>query len=209
MTTPQAVIFDIGNVLIEWQPERYYDRVVGEARRRALFDAVDLHAMNDRIDRGADFRQTVYDTAAALPAFAAEIRHWHDNWLDMATPEIPWSVALLRALRRRGVPVFALTNFGIGSFDLACTRYDFLREFDRRYVSGHMGVIKPEPEIFQMVENDCAIAPEKLLFTDDRADNIDMAAARGWQTHLFDGPAGWAGRLVRAGLLTEEEAAEP
>ena len=58
--TPQAVVFDIGNVLIEWQPERFYDSVIGEDRRRAMFDAVDLHGMNDRVDSGENFRDTIY-----------------------------------------------------------------------------------------------------------------------------------------------------
>jgi 2-haloacid dehalogenase len=201
-----AVIFDIGNVLIEWQPERYYDRVVGEARRKAMFAAVDLHGINDGIDRGADFRSTIYDAAISYPEFAAEIRMWHDNWLELAAPQIDRSVALLRALRQRGVPVFALTNFGIGSFAIAEEVYPFLREFDRRYVSGHMGVIKPDAAIYGMVEADCGVAPERLLFTDDKADNIATANARGWQTHLFDGPEGWASELVRRGLLTDAEA---
>ena len=61
MLQPQAVIFDIGNVLTRWQPEAFYDRVIGEDRRRALFAAVDLHGMNDRVDEGALFRETIYD----------------------------------------------------------------------------------------------------------------------------------------------------
>ena len=55
----EAVIFDIGNVLIEWQPERFYDAEIGEERRRALFETVDLHGMNDRVDRGHDFKETI------------------------------------------------------------------------------------------------------------------------------------------------------
>ncbi|MBE3639666.1 HAD family hydrolase [Mangrovicoccus algicola] len=204
--TVDAVIFDIGNVLIEWQPERYYDRAVGTARRQAMFAAVDLHAMNDRVDRGEDFTATVYATADRYPEFRAEIRRWHDDWIEMASPEIPHSVRLLRALRAKGVPVFALTNFGIGSFDHAVTHYPFLEEFDRRYISGHMQVIKPDPRIYEMVEQDCGIAPGRLLFTDDRADNITAAAARGWQVHPFDGPRGWAKVLVAKGLLSAEEA---
>lgn len=204
--TPQAVIFDIGNVLIEWQPERFYDRVIGEARRRAMFDAVDLHGMNDRVDRGAHFRDTIYSAAEEYPQFRAEIRMWHDNWIEMATPAIDHSVRLLHALRARGVPVFALTNFGIESFAYAETQYDFLGAFDRRYVSGHMGVIKPEAGIYRMLEADCGLPPEALLFADDRADNIEAARARGWQVHHFEGPQGWANRLVSHGLLTAEEA---
>ncbi|WP_108258263.1 HAD-IA family hydrolase [Mangrovicoccus ximenensis] len=205
--TVDAVIFDIGNVLIEWQPERYYDRTVGEARRRAMFEAVDLHAMNDEVDRGGDFTATIYAAAEQYPEFRDEIRQWHDNWIELASPEIPRSVRLLRALRAKGVPVFALTNFGIGSFDYAETQYPFLGEFDRRYISGHMQVIKPDPRIYEMVEQDCGLAPERLLFADDRADNIAAAAARGWQVHHFTGPEGWAETLVAKGLLSAAEAA--
>lgn len=207
MASIEAVIFDIGNVLIEWNPERYYDRVIGEDRRRALFAEVDLHAMNDRVDRGEDFRDTIYAAADQYPQWRDEIRQWHDNWIELASPAIPGSVRLLRALRAKGIPVFALTNFGVGSFDYALTQYDFLAEFDRAYVSGRMKTVKPETRIYEMVEEDCGIAPVHLLFADDRPENIAVAKARGWQTHLFEGPQGWGARLVADGLLTEAEAA--
>ena len=202
----EAVVFDIGNVLIEWQPERFYDRVIGETRRKELFDTVDLHAMNDLVDLGGPFREVIYDTAEKHPEFSAEIRMWHDQWIELASPAIDHSVRLLRALRRRGTQVFALSNFGVGSFAYAKTQYDFLSEFDRRYISGHMKVIKPDPEIFRMVEEDCGVVPQALLFADDRADNIEEAHRRGWKTHLFAGPGAWAERLVAEDLLTNQEA---
>ncbi|MBC2834482.1 HAD-IA family hydrolase [Paragemmobacter straminiformis] len=204
--TPEAVIFDIGNVLTRWQPEAFYDRVIGEERRRALFAAVDLHGMNDLVDAGAAFRETVHDWAARHPDWAAEIRLWHDRWVELASPRIDGSIALQRALRAKGVPVFALTNFGRDTFEHALPLMDFLRDFDRLYVSGRMGVIKPDPRIYAMVETDCGIAPGRLLFTDDRADNITAAARRGWRTHQFESWQGWARRLVAEGLLTEGEA---
>lgn len=203
----KAVVFDIGNVLMEWNPERFYDRVLGPERRRALFEAVDLHGMNESVDLGAPFRETVYALAAAHPEWAAEIRLWHDRWLEMAQPAIPGSVALLRALRAKGVPVFALSNFGVGSFEIARRAYPFLDEFDRRYVSGMMRMQKPDPQIYAAVEADCALAGPSLLFTDDRADNIAAAAARGWQTHLFDGAERLAAALRGAGLLQPEDIA--
>lgn len=206
MLQPQAVIFDIGNVLTRWQPEAFYDRVIGEDRRRALFDAVDLHGMNDRVDEGALFRETIYDWAARHPEWSAEIRLWYDCWIELASPRIDGSIALQRALRAKGVPVFALTNFGRYSFEEALPKMDFLQDFDRRYVSGVMGVIKPDPLIYQMVEEDCGIAPDRLLFTDDRADNITAAARRGWRTHQFESWQGWAQRLVAEGLLSKQEA---
>lgn len=204
---PEAVIFDIGNVLIEWQPERFYDRVIGADRRHALFEEVDLHLMNDLVDQGHHFTDTIYATSEKYPKWRDEIRMWHDNWIELAQPEISRSVRLLRALRAQSVPVFALTNFGVESFDYATTQYPFLAEFDRLYVSGHMKVVKPDPQIYQMVEDDCGVQPAGLLFADDRADNIEAAKARGWQTHLFTDPVHWAAALVQAGLLTQEQAA--
>ncbi len=201
-----AVIFDIGNVLIEWQPERFYDAEIGEARRREMFAAIDLHAMNDRVDGGESFRDVIYEAADAHPEWGDEIRMWHDRWIEMATPAIAESVLLLRALRSKGIPVWCLTNFGIDSFAFARTQYDFLDEFDRHFVSGHMGVIKPDERIFRMVEEESPFPPERLLFTDDRLDNIEAARKRGWQVHHFDGFHGWATRLVDEGLLSEAEA---
>lgn len=203
---PQAVVFDIGNVLTCWTPEAFYDRVIGEARRRELFAEVDLHGMNLAVDAGALFRETIYEWAGANPKWAVEIRWWYDRWIELASPRIEGSIALLRALRAKGVPVFALTNFGKDSFVEALPRLDFLSEFDRKYVSGEMGVIKPDPLIYQMVEQDCGLTGAQLLFTDDRADNITAAARRGWRTHQFESWQGWARRLVAEGLLTEQEA---
>ena len=202
----EAVIFDIGNVLIRWQPETFYDREIGPDRRQALFAEVDLHHMNDLIDAGALFRETIYDWATRHPVWAREISWWYDRWIELASPRIEGAIALQRALRVKGVPVFCLTNFGRHSFDEAVPKLDFLAEFDRHYVSGHMGVIKPDPRIYQMVEADCGIAPQALLFTDDRADNIAAAAARGWRTHQFERWQGFAARLVAEGLLTGGEA---
>ena len=203
--TIQAVIFDIGNVLIEWQPERHYDRWIGEERRKQMFAEVDLHAMNDRIDSGENWRDVIYETADQYPAWRDEIVEWHRSWIALASPVIGHSVHLLRALRAKGVPVYTLTNFGIESFAYAETIYAFLTEFDRRYVSGHMKVIKPAARIYEMVEEDCGLPPASLLFADDRADNVTAAQARGWNAHLFEHPQGWADCLVTHGLLTVEE----
>lgn len=210
MTDPamptKAVVFDIGNVLIEWAPERYYDRAYGEARRREVFSAIDLHAMNLSIDFGADFKSTIYDWAERHPDYAAEIRDWHDKWPELATPAIPHSVRLLRALRAKGVPVYALTNFGADSFDLACTIYDFLNEFDIAFVSGKMKMGKPEAEIYAALEEGTGLSGAELIFVDDRPENIEAAAARGWRVHQFVTPEAWAERLVEEGLLSAAEA---
>jgi len=204
--TIKAVVFDIGNVLLEWHPENYFDLTIGPDRRKAMFAAVDLHGMNDRIDLGEGFKDVIYEVAAANPEWRVEIHDWYANWIQLAAPAIDHSVRLLRALKAQGVAVFSLTNFGVESYAYAQNHYDFLNEFDRDYVSGHMKVIKPNPLIYQMLEDDSGIPAANLLFTDDRADNIAMAASRGWQTHQFEHPNGWADRLVAEKLLSMEQA---
>jgi len=206
MLQPQAVIFDIGNVLTAWQPEAFYERVIGPDRRRALFAAVDLHGVNADVDDGAPFRATIYACADRHPDWAPEIRMWHDRWDELASPRIDGSIALLRALRVRGVPVFALSNIGGDVFEQAQTRLEFLTEFDRAYISGTLRLSKPDPQLYAHVEADCGLPPQSLLFADDRADNITAAARRGWRTHQFETWQGWARRLVAEGLLTEGEA---
>lgn len=204
--TPQAVVFDIGNALIEWQPERYFDGIIGQDRRRAMFAEVDLHAMNDRVDRGENFTDVITQTALTYPQWQSEIWHWHDNWLDLASPMIAHSVRLMAALQAKAIPVFSLTNFGVETYALAETKYPFLRDFDRDFISGHMQVIKPDPQIYTLLEEATGLSGEALLFTDDRAENIAAADMRNWQTHLFEGAQGWAERLVKVGLLSPEEA---
>ena len=204
---PKAVVFDVGNVLIEWQPERFYDAEIGEARRREMFAAVDLHGMNELVDLGHHFTDTIYATADRYPEWRHEIRMWHDRWIELATPVIAHSVRLMKALRAKGVPVFSLTNFGIQSYDYAATHYPFLREFDRDFISGHLAVTKPSAEIYRRVEEGSGLSGADLIFTDDRPDNIAAAQAFGWQTHLFEHPQGWADQLVETGMLTKEEAA--
>ena len=204
--TIDAVVFDIGKVLIEWDPERFYDARLGPETRQRLFAEVPLHEMNLGLDRGDPFRESVYALAAQHPEWREEIRHWHDSWLDFAPREIARSVRLMRALRASGVPVLALSNFGIGTFEVAVTAYPFLAEFDQSYISGHLGCIKPDAEIYQHLEQGAGLPANRLLFADDRPENIDAAEARGWQGHLFTTPQAWAARLVEAGLLSEQDA---
>ena len=192
----KAVIFDIGNVLLEWQPEVYYDRVFGVERRKRLFAEVDLLGTNLAVDAGAPFKASIYALADRHPDWATEIREWHDNWIRIASPLIPHSLRLMRALRAKGLPVFALTNFGGESYAYAASEYQFFSEFDRAYVSGRMKVIKPDPEIYRRVEQDCGIAPERLLFADDKAENIEAAAAQ-TPAHLW--PAAPASTAANAG----------
>ena len=205
--TIQAVVFDIGNVLVEWQPERLYDAEIGSEQRKKMFAEVDLDGMNELVDLGHPFKETIFKTADENPKWGDEIRMWHDRWIEMCSPAIDHSVHLLRALRAKSIPVLSLSNFGVGTFEFAQTKYPFLTEFDQQYISGYREVVKPNPVFYEMLENESGYAPQSLLFADDRADNIEAAKSRGWQTYLFENPADWAACLVSHGLLSAQEAA--
>ena len=171
-----AVVFDIGNVLIGWAPEQFFDAAIGADRRQACFEAVPVVAANTAIDRGEAFPDTIIKLADQHPDWAVEITLWHTRWLDMVSPEITRSVRLLRALRRQNIPVFALSNFGAETFEIAKERYPFLAEFDQHYISGVMRLTKPDPAIYAALEAGSGMAPETLLFADDLPENISAAA---------------------------------
>lgn len=185
ITKPEAVIFDIGNVLVTWHPERLYDSLMSKPKRREMFANVDLHQMNDRIDHGENWRETVYETAENYPEYRDMIRLWHDRWSEMCTPIIDESWQLLYRLKEKGVPVFALSNFGIETFAYAETLFPQFKDFDQRFISGHMGVTKPAPRIYEMVEQQCGFSGAQLFFADDRLENIEAAQKFGWQGHVF------------------------
>jgi 2-haloacid dehalogenase len=205
MAPPRAVIFDIGRVLVGWNPEGVYDALIGEGRRRALFAEVPMEAVNLAVDGGAPFAAAWEDLARAHPAWSAEIRLWPAHWDRMIGPPIEGSVAILRALRARGVPVWALTNFGDETFERARTLFPFFDEFDRAFVSARMRMLKPEDRIYAAVEEATGLSGPDLFFTDDREDNIAAARARGWRGHVFTSPEGLAKALAAEGLPLSAE----
>lgn len=194
------MVFDIGQVLIGWDPEGFYDRVIGPQARARLFAEVDLHGMNLRIDDGTGFA-AVTQMAARHPNWAEAILLWRDRWTEMVTGPIPGSVALMQALQQAGVPVLALTNFGTETLKIAQARFGFLNRFDRMFVSAELRLVKPDPAIYAALETATGLAPGRLFFTDDRPENCAAAAARGWHTHVFDGPQGLQAALLAHGLL--------
>jgi len=202
-----AAVFDIGNVLIRWDPAQLYNRLIGdEAERRRFLAEICPQHWNETFDRGAPMEQGVAAHAARHPAHADLIHAWWQRWPEMLGPAIEGSVACLRALRARGAKVYALSNFAADTFEIARTLYPFLDDFDGRVISAHVGSIKPEPEIYARLEAMAGLPPEALFFTDDSPANVAAARARGWRAHLFTGPRGLIRALIDNDLLAPHEA---
>ena len=160
--TIEAVVFDIGNVLIEWAPERVYDRLLGRngagicSRRSIWRDELRGRSRCPVPRVGSRF-------ADENPLYRDEILLWHDRWIDMASPAIDHSVTLLRALRAKGIAGLCPVEFRAETFDHACATYDFLNEFDRAYISAHHRIAKPDPAFYAVLETDSGLSGASLL----------------------------------------------
>ena len=201
VAAPRAVVFDIGNVLVNWDPDRVYAELLPDPAERAAFRArVPLDAMNLRGDRGL-LAPEVAALAEAHPADAPLIRAWWERWDDMFGPRIEGSFAILAALRAAGVPTLGLTNFAADTWaGKACPTQPELAGFDHVVVSGQEGVIKPEPRIYALLEERSGYSGAELFFADDKPENVAAAEARGWRGHVFTGPEAFAAALRGAGL---------
>jgi 2-haloacid dehalogenase len=202
----RAVVFDIGRVLVGWDPEGFYDARIGRDRRERLFAEVPLDAMNIGMDAGDPWPGAVRALAAQHPEWHDEIMMWETGANEMTGPPIDHSVRLMRALKRCGVPVYALTNYNGDKLRSQVGAFPFYAEFDGMAISGDLRTMKPGAPIYEHIETISGLTGADLLFTDDKAENCAAADLRGWKTHLFNEPQGLADRLVAEGLLTKEEA---
>ena len=174
------VVFDIGNVLLRWDPRNLYRNVFDDEARMERFLATALGMdFVSHTDVAEDFAGALEARAKSFPEFAEEVRMFHPRWIETLGGPIEENVALLRRLRASGKPVYALSNFARETFALAERHHDFLSEFDDRVISGHVGVVKPEPRIYEILFERVGRQPSELLFIDDLAANVRAAEALG------------------------------
>ena len=203
MTQATTVVFDVGHVLIEWDPRHLYRHIfAGDATRMEWFLSEVCHAAwNREQDRGRSWDAAVAEAAARHPLLRAEIAAYRARWHEMVPGEIGGSVALLRALAARGVPVFAITNFAADTFAEITERFDFFALFQGIVVSGTERLLKPEPDIYRLMARRYGLVLEHCLFVDDMPANVAGARAVGMHAHQFTSPAALRAELVGHGLL--------
>ncbi len=186
MTAPiEVVAFDLGNVLIPWDRDRLYSQLIDDpVERQQFLDRVMTMSVNERLDRGEPFDVVLAEVAAAHPDVAELVLAFGSRWPETLGDADADMVELLGDLRGV-VPTVALTNWAAETFPIAEARFPWLDWFDLQVVSGREGVVKPEAEIYALVEERTGASTEGIWFTDDSARNIDVAVQRGWQAHLF------------------------
>jgi 2-haloacid dehalogenase len=197
-----VVVFDIGNVLLRWNPRNLFRKVFADDEAMEAFLA-SAGAMDWVIetDRARSFQPALDRQIAAYPHYEHELRLFDERWAETLDGAIHENVALLERLRAQGDKLYAITNFCDEKFDVARQIHPFLDWFDGIIVSGREGLVKPDPRIFELFLERFGIPANEVLFIDDSARNIAAARALGMEAiHFVDG-VDLAKELSARGLL--------
>ncbi|MBE1162571.1 HAD family phosphatase [Dyella sp. 7MK23] len=203
-----TVIFDLGNVLIGWDPRRLYRQLIeDEAQMEWFLREVCNSAWNERQDAGRPWAEATALLRESYPEHAELIDAYHLRWQETLLGPIDGSVELLAALKARGVRLLALTNWSQETFPIARRLYPFLQWFEGIVVSGEERLVKPDPRIYQRLLTRYAVDPAAALYIDDSARNVAAAQALGMHGWWFRDPAGLREHLLALGLLEHDNQA--
>jgi len=185
----EAVLFDLGKVLLDWSPRYYYERFFTDehALERFLAEAVSLEWIHE-MDRGKPMDQAIAERQRLFPEHADLLARWKQGWPEMLRGEIAGTVAILEELRSRGQRLYALTNFSAETFPIAQRRSPSLRLFADAVVSGEIGLVKPDPRIFALAIERCQLSPARTAYVDDMPVNVDAGRAAGLRALRFTTP---------------------
>jgi 2-haloacid dehalogenase len=174
--TAYSVVFDLGAVLVDWNPRHLYRRLLpDESAVEAFLGGVCTQAWNEEQDAGRPFAEGIALLCAQHPQHAELIHAYYLRWHEMLGGAIEPSVAILETLHRRGVPLYALTNWSAETFPHARARYEFLKLFHGILVSGEERLKKPDPRIFQLLCVRYGLRAERSIFIDDSEKNVRAA----------------------------------
>lgn len=198
---PTTVVFDVGNVLLRWDPRNLYRTIFDDEgeMERFLSDVCTPH-WNIEQDRGRDWDEAVALLTKDFPAYEVPIRAFHDRWEETVSGTIDANVALLGRLRAAQVPNYCITNFSAPKFALSQTRYPFLAGFDGIIVSGDEKMLKPEPEIYNLLLARYGLSAGDCIFIDDSKANVEGARAVGMHAIHFVEPMDLAAELRTFGI---------
>ena len=196
-------LFDLGRVVLDWEPSRLYSKIFKTTEERDWFLAnVCTMAWHVRHDAGETFAETRPSLIAKYPKYEAEIRAWGDRWDEMFDGYIDGTPEILDRLAAKSVPLYALTNMSSETYPRHREHFPKLKMFIDTVVSGDEKLVKPDPAIYRLtLQRMGSPEPGDVIFIDDSAKNIAAAAALGFETHLFEGAAGLEKRLFEIGLL--------
>jgi 2-haloacid dehalogenase len=197
-----AIVFDIGNVLIDWDPKYLYRKLMPDEASMDRFLAEICHYQwNLEQDRGRLWADAIAEKIAEFPEHEQWIRAYDTRWPEMVSGPIEGSVEILQELKAKAFPLYAITNFSREKWDIATEIYPFLTLFDGVTVSADVKLLKPDPAIYAHFLKSFSLRAETLLFIDDRRENIEAARDAGFQAVLFTTPEALRQDLRAFGVL--------
>ena len=198
----EAVVFDVGRVLYQWHLRHLFEKIVDDrARLETLLGEVVTEEWHFEHDRGRTLGEMVPERIALYPEFEPEIRAYATRFNETIPGPVPGSHALVERLDARGVPLYAISNFGAefwAGFRPSEPIFDRFRDI---VVSGEEKLAKPDPAIFALAEARFGRSASTMLFIDDNRANVDAAAACGWHVHHFSDAAALESDLADRKLI--------
>ena len=203
MSQRRVVIFDLGGVLLDWNPRHLYRKLFdgNETAMEAFLTQVCSPQWNERQDAGRPFDEAIAELAPMHPEKLPLIRAWRERFAEMIPGALEDTVDVLRELKSRGVPVYALTNWSWETFPSQRARFAFMEWFDGIVVSGKEGCMKPDERIFRILLDRYGLAPGDGVFVDDNPVNARAASALGLHGIHFQSSEALRRELSSLGLL--------
>jgi 2-haloacid dehalogenase len=183
------VVFDVGGVLLDWDPRHLYRKLISDPAEMEWFLAnVCTPQWHEAHDRGLSTWESCAALAKERPEYAGLIMAWAERGEEMIAGPLPDGVKLLRRVIGSGLPCYALTNMEAETYPKRLARYDFLRCFTGTVVSGFEGIAKPDREIYELLLRRFGLDPATTLFVDDHPVNVSAAADAGMEAMVYSGP---------------------
>lgn len=200
-----TVVFDLGGVLVDWDPRYLLRKVMPgrEAEMEALLADVLNHAWNLERDKGDSWAEAMEQAKVDYPEWADIFDLYTERWAETLGGSHERTVEILRELKARGTPLYALSNWSAEMFPYAEATFDWLSLFDGVVVSGRVKMIKPDRDIFDYLMETYDLDADDILFVDDHEPNVVAARSYGIRTHHFTDPEELRRELVEVGLLDE------
>lgn len=203
MSQISTVVFDLGGVLIDWNPEYVYRTIFStEEEVKWFLRNICTGDWNEEQDAGRSLQEGTNLLIKKFPEHEANIRAFYDRWEEMLGGPIPGTVDVFREIKQQpALKTFALTNWSAETFPIALDKYDFLHWFDGRLVSGEEKTRKPFLDFYQTLISKFEIDPSQSVFVDDNARNLVPAKELGFETIHFKSPEQFRTELGSLGVL--------
>lgn len=199
--TRVAVLLDLGNVLVGWDPHRAFDGRLAPDAVDAFFSDVDFGRLNRRQDAGRPWREARAELESSLPEHLPALDAYVAHFDDALTGPVPGTAAIVQDLVSRGVRVLGLTNWSAELYHHAVPAASAIGLLEDVLVSGEVGLVKPDPAIFRLAARRFGLEPVRTVFVDDSEANVAAAAAEGFDALLFTDAATLRVELAARGLV--------